>query len=82
MLTKLCFKIVPWSKGAFSQDVWLLVEDIIEDRQPQVWLTNVVDVRENQADMRANRIPVFQDLIVFSAYISPWLFDMVKDFFE
>ena len=82
MLTKLCFKIVPRGEGALSQDVWLLVEDIVENRQPQVGLTNVIDVRENQADARVNRIPVFQDLIVFSAYISPWLFDMVKDFFE
>jgi len=73
---------MPGSKGTFSQDVWRLVEDVVKNRQTQVWLPNVIDVGKNQADVRTNKVPFFQNLIVFTADIAPWFLDMVQYFFK
>ena len=82
MISKLRFEIMPGGKRAFSQDIWLPIEDIIEDCQTQIWLADVVDVGKHQANVCADGVPILQDLIVLTTNVTPRLFDMVKYFFE
>lgn len=82
MLPKLRFEVVPGRKSAFSQNVGLAVEDIVENCQAQIWLTNVVNVRKHQAYMCADSVPILQDLVVLTTNVTPRLFDVVKYFFE
>jgi len=76
------FEVVPGSEGTFREDVGLLVEDVVQDSQTQIGLSDVVNIRKNKTDARLNGFPIFEDLVVFSANVTTRFFNVVKDFFE
>ena len=71
--------INPWSINPFSGDIWLLVQDVIEDSQTQVGLPEVINVRKSKRDMQVDALPVFYGLVVLPADITAWFFNMVED---
>ena len=60
----------------------MLIQNIVNNCQSQIRLTDIINVWKNEANMRADRIPVLQDLVMLTANIPTRFLDMVEDFFE
>ncbi len=75
------FHVGPGGVNALCQEVAVLVDQVVEDHQPQVGHAEVVDVGEGEGDFVVNIGPVFADLVVFAAGVAARFGDAGEDAF-
>ena len=49
----------------------MLVDDIVKDHQAQVGHAQIVNIGKSQSHLEVNLVPIFNDLVVFSAVYRP-----------
>ena len=67
------FHIYPGGKGALCSNIDPLVKQVIQYRNPQVGLTQVINIRKHQRHMRLHTFPGLDDLVQLTPDIAPRL---------
>ena len=68
--------------GALGQHIRALVEQLVQDRQPQVGHAQVVEIGEDQGDVGVDAVPVFDHLVELAAGIAAGFLHGGEDAFE
>ncbi len=64
------FHIGPGRVGAFGQGIGALIDLSYRIFKPDVGNADVVDIREDQGDLRPGAVPIFDNYVEFSPHIT------------
>ena len=74
-------EVTPRAVDALGQQVVPLVDQVVEDHQPQVGPAQFINIGEGEGDLAADGgiVPLFGDAVEFAAGVAGWLHHFVQD---